>query len=131
MLCDKRELKVGGKTERCIKFTVFKDKSGTLKEPSGKQIEPRALELGKNRIHRLVQGEDLFAREAQYHLSCRKSFNLDYHKYVAKAQKHESDMEEGSLGNAHKIAFNAVLDAIQDRVIGKNEIIQLSSLCFV
>ena len=45
-------------------YEFEKDKDGTLKEPTWKQIEPRALELGDSRLHRKVQGEDLFAREA-------------------------------------------------------------------
>ena len=71
---------------------MFKDKDGTLKEPTWKQIEPRALELGDSRLHRKVQGEDLFAREAQFHPSCRNSFNLKYANYLrdtARATKFE------------------------------------------
>ena len=78
VFCGKFELKVSGKTERCVKFPVFKDKDGTLKEPTWKQIEPRALELGLHRLHRMVQDEDLFAREANFHQSYRKLFNLKY-----------------------------------------------------
>lgn len=72
IFCEKLELKLCGKTERCVKFPIFKDKDGAPKEPTWKQIEPRALELGNSRLHRKVQGKDLFARDAQFHLSCRK-----------------------------------------------------------
>ena len=73
IFCEKLELKSCGKTERCIKFPVFKDKDGALKELTWKKIEPRALELGNSHLHRKVQGEDLFAREAQFHPFCCKS----------------------------------------------------------
>lgn len=41
IFCEKLELKSCGKTERCVKFPVFKDKDRALKEPTWKQIEPR------------------------------------------------------------------------------------------
>ena len=72
IFCGKLEVKVLGKTERCIMFPVYNNK-----EPTWKQIEPQALELGLHRLHCMVQGH-LFAREANYHQSCRKSFNLKY-----------------------------------------------------
>ena len=71
-------MKVFGNTERCSKFPVFKDKDGTLKEPTWKQAESRSLQLELYRLHRMVQGEDLFAREKNFHQSCRKSLNLKY-----------------------------------------------------
>ena len=78
---------------------MFKDKDGTLKEPTWKQIEPWALELGNSRLHHKVQGKDLFAREAQFHPSCRNSFNLKYANYLrdtaraANCDKKETDQE--------------------------------------
>ncbi len=76
VFCGKLEQKVSRKREECIKFSVFKGKQGTLKEPTWRQIESQALELGLHSLHRMVQGEDLFAREANFHLSCRNDFNL-------------------------------------------------------
>ena len=61
---------------------MFMDKNGALKEPTWKQIEPLALALGNSCLHREVQGEDLFAWEAQFHSSCRKSSNLKYANYL-------------------------------------------------
>ena len=51
---------------------------GVLKDPTWKQIEPRALELGLHHLHLIVQWENLFAREANVHRSCHMSFNLKY-----------------------------------------------------
>ena len=62
IFCEKLELKLQGKTERCVKFPMFKDKDGALKEPTWKQIELRALKLGNSGLHRKVKGEALFAR---------------------------------------------------------------------
>lgn len=111
---------------------MVKDKDGTLKEPTWKQIEPRALELGDSRLHRKVQGEDLFAREAQFHPSCRNSFNLKYANYLrdtARATKFEqSESDQDRKASAHLKAFTAVLDFLQDCVIGQKKVVLLSSL---
>ena len=94
IFCEKLELKSCGKTEQCIKFPVFKDKDGALKEPTGKQIEPRALELGNSHLHRKVQGEDLFAREAQFHPSCRSLFNLRYLNHLRDTARATKDVKK-------------------------------------
>ena len=36
--CEKLELKLSGKTERCIKFPMFKTKDEALKDPTSKQL---------------------------------------------------------------------------------------------
>lgn len=132
IFCEKLELKSCGKTERCIKFAMFKDKDGALKEPSWKQIEPRALELDNSRLHRKVQGEDLFAREAQFHPSCRKSFNLKYANYLRDTARatncDKTDTDQDRKASAHLTAFTAVLDFIQDCVIGQKKVVLLASL---
>lgn len=140
IFCRKLEVKVLGKTQRCIKFPVYKSKEGIMKEPTWKKIESQALELGLHRLHRMVQGEDLFAREANYHQSCRKSFDLNYanHKRLTSRGEalhtspvHGETTGETPIAIAHQMAFNAVLDVIQDEVIGQKKIVQLSSLRLV
>ena len=132
IFCEKLEIKSYWKKEQCTKLPMFKDKDGTLKEPTWKQIEPRALELGDSRLHRTVQGEDLFAREAQFHSSCRNSFNLKYANYLrdtARATKFEqSESDQDRKASAHLKAFTAVLDFLQDCVIGQKKVVLLSSL---
>ena len=132
IFCEKLEIKSYWKKEQCSKFPMFKDKDGTLKEPTWKQIEPRALELGDSRLHRKVQGEDLFAREAQFHPSCRNSFNLKYANYLrdtARATKFEqSESDQDRKASAHLKAFTAVFDFLQDCVIGQKKVVLLSSL---
>lgn len=131
IFCGRIEQKVSGKTERCINFAVFMDKGGALKEPTWKQIEPRALELGLHCLHRMVQGEDLFAREANFHKSCRKSFNLKYVNHLrdtGQATNRAIDTDQDRKAAAHMKAFTAVLDFIQDQVIEQKEVVQLASL---
>ena len=131
IFCEKLERQSKGKTERCVKFAVFKER-GAVVEPTWKQIESRALELGESRLHRLVQGQDLFAREAQYHRSCRKTFNLRYINYLRdteRAKKCPTPLTEQDIEvTAHRKAFNVVLDFIQDTVICKGEVVLLVSL---
>ena len=138
IFCGKLEVKVWGKTERCIKFPVYKAKEGALKEPTWKQITPQACELGLHPLHRMVQGEDLFAREANYHQSCRKSFNLKFAKHKGVISRGKAldtnpvnETEQAPMAAAHHMAFKAVLDVIQDQVIRQNKIVQLASLRLV
>ena len=88
------------------------------------------LELGNNRLHHKVQGEDMFARDTQFHPSCRNSFNLKYIKYLhdtaLNCDKTETDQEHKA--SAHRQAFAVVLDFIQDSVIGQKKVVLLASL---
>ena len=61
IFCQKLQIKISWKTERCMKFPVYKDK-----QPTWKQIESRSVEMDDTRLLRMVQGQDLFAKEAQY-----------------------------------------------------------------
>ena len=97
---------------------MFKTEDGALKEPTSKQIEPRALELGNSCLHRKVQGEDLFVREAQFHQPFRKSFNLKYINYLRATARvsncDKTDTDQDRKAHAHLKAFTVVLDFIQD-----------------
>ena len=130
--CQKLEKKVFGKTERCTKFSVFKEKDGAFREPSWTPIASQSLAMGNGRLHRLVQGEDLFAREAQYHPSCHNAFKLQYvshcRHFKAGAARCECDTEQQRKVASYLKAFNIVLDFIQHRVVEQNEVVELSSL---
>ena len=128
IFCNKLEVKVSGSTERCINFAVFKDKKGMLKEPTWKQIETRALELGDSSLYGRVQGEDLFAREAKYHQSCRKSFNLKYLNHQRYKDQGANRVTDSDQAAAQLMAFNAVLEFLQTRVIVQKEVVKLASL---
>jgi len=127
IFCGKIEKKKPKRRESCIPFAVFNSPD---REPSWKQIEPRALILKCTDLHRMVQGEDLFAREAQYHPSCRNEFNLQYLQHTNYIK---SDTEQNRKVDAHSKAFNAVIDQIEEHVIRKNEVLELSTLrhCYV
>lgn len=122
IFCQRLEVKVAGKTERCIKF----------REPTWKQIETRAIELGNYRLHRMVHGEDLFAREANFHNSCRKSFNLQYINHVRNTSRAtnrlSTETEEHRKSAAYSEAFEIVIQYIDRTVVGQKEIIDLSFL---
>ena len=45
--------------------------------PANTYSEPRALEIGDTQLFRLVQRQDLFGGEAQYHASCENQFKLN------------------------------------------------------
>ena len=130
--CQKLEKKVFGKTERCTKFSVFKEKDRTFREPSWTPIASQSLAMGNERLHRLVQGEDLFAREAQYHPSCHNAFKQQYvshcRHFKAEAARCECDTEQQRKVASYLKAFNIVLDFIQHRVVEQNEVVELSSL---
>lgn len=85
-----------------------------------KKIKPRALELGYSGLHRSVQDEDLVATEAQFHPSCRKSFNLrcpNYLRDIARTKSPEkTDTDQERNKSAHLKEFTVVLDFIQDRI---------------
>lgn len=123
LFCGKQEVKVSGETEQCINFTVFKDKAGAVKDPSWKQVKPRVQELGLNDLHHMVQGEDLFTREARFHHSCRKAFNLKYINLLREKARATIETEQDRKAAAHLKALNVV-----DRVIAQNEIVQVTSL---
>ena len=126
--CDKLLVKASGKTERCNRFPVYKNLSGGFKEPTWKQIEPRALELGLYRLQCKVAGEDLSAKQANFHPSCRKSFNLQYVNHMQKQQSVGTDANQDDKTAAHQSAFSVVLEFVPERVIGHHEIAQLSLL---
>ena len=132
IFCQKLEKNVSGKTERCAKFSVLKEKDGAFREPSWTPIASQSLAMGRGHLHRLVQGEDLFAREAQYQPSCHNAFKLQYVSHCgrirAEAARCECDTEQQRKVAAHLKVFNIVLDFIQQRVVEQNEVVELSSL---
>ncbi|KAG1672177.1 Peptidylprolyl isomerase domain and WD repeat-containing protein 1 [Nymphon striatum] len=94
---DDLETKVSGRTERCVQFASFKGK-----EAAWTHIESQALEIGDNRLHRKVTGEDLSIENKQ-----------------------DKNLE------AHQSSFNVVLDFIRERVIGQKEVVQLGTLRYL
>ena len=48
-----------------------------METPANKYSEPRVLEIGDTQLFRLVQRQDLFGGEAQYHASCENQFKLN------------------------------------------------------
>ena len=86
--------------------------------------------MGNTRLYRLVQGKDLFSREAQYQETCENQFKLDYVEHLrskeTSAQTFFSDTEQNKIATAHKNALSSVVDEIQSTVIMNSQILQLS-----
>ncbi|KXJ15418.1 hypothetical protein AC249_AIPGENE10219 [Exaiptasia diaphana] len=135
IFCDRGRAKITQKGHveyrEISQFAVYKDDNKVTIEPTWKQIEPCALELEDYSLHRKVHGQDLFAREACYHPSCRKAFNLRYinHLRNKKRSEKQSMTERGDQEElAHTEAFDKVLDFIQEHVVKQGEIVQLVTL---
>ena len=129
IFCEKQTTrKSHGKKEQCVTFAVFKDNRGVTLEPTWKQIEPRALAMGDNRLFRKVQGQDPFAREAKYHSSCRKAFNLRYinHLRDANSKKEGPPTEQEQKTLAHQKTLDVVIDYVQESVIAQEEVVELA-----
>lgn len=110
---------------------MFHENAGNLKEPLWKQIESKALDLGKMRLYRLVQGADLFAREAKFHQSCLSSFKLEHLAHVRAKSKDAESASESKLDpdkTAHMKAFGVVLHFISEHVIAQKEVVLLTTL---
>jgi len=123
IFCEMLETKVSGRTERCVQFASFKGK-----EAAWTHIESQALEIGDNRLHRKVAGEDLFAREARFHKSCHSSFKLRHVNYLRDQANRSIENKQDEKLEAHQSSFNVVLDFIRERVIGQKEVVQLGTL---
>ena len=123
IFCGKLETKVSGRTERCVQFASFKGK-----EAAWTRIESQALEIGDNRLHRKVAGEDLFAREARFHKSCHSSFKLRYVNYLRDQANRSTENKQDEKQEAHQSSLNVVVDFIREVVIGQKEVVQLGTL---
>ena len=115
-----------GQVKQLKKFASFRGKT-----PAWKSIEEESQALGETRLHRLVQGQDLFAKEAQYHEKCYSSFKL---RCVAHRRSQtveippDSESDQIRRAGVHRQALMKVMQYIQENVIQNNEVVQLSYL---
>ena len=65
---------------------------------------------------RQVEGQDLFAREARYHLYCRKRLNEDYTNHI-RAQNRAENSAYNENAQAHTHALNIPLEHVKSHVI--------------
>jgi len=129
IFCAKLQRKIRGKTENCQTFPVFKENM-KVKEESWRVIEPRAVEMGLNRLVRKVKGEDLFAKAAKYHKTCFKDFRLKYLNFL-KAEDKVAGRPSGAqsdMGSAHEVAFSVIINELSKSVIQEKHLITLSDL---
>ncbi|EDO46758.1 predicted protein [Nematostella vectensis] len=74
-------------------------------------------------------GQDLFAREAHFHTSCQKAFNLRYlHHVEREPNPRANDTDEDRREASREMAFTVVVDYIQEHVIREKEVLELSAL---
>ena len=78
----------------------------------------------------MVQGQDLFAREANLLQSCRKLFNMQYINHLNEKEGLVDKEQDGMTFAYHK-ALTVALDFIQDRVTRHNEVVHFTSLRFL
>lgn len=118
------------KTERCVKFPMFKDKDGALKELTWKQIEPRTClrpvcERGPVPpvLSQIISPEvrQLSACDTARATNCDKT-DTDQDR---KASAH---LKCAHLKCASAHLKSAVLDYIQDCIIGQKKVVLLTSL---
>ena len=129
IFCENLELKLNRNTERGVQFTVFRDVN---KEPTWKNIEDRAQYLGEYSLYRRIKNEDLFAKGAQFHSTCRRLFNLRYYNAIRSCDQtapSSSMTIYDKKTSANQKAFNSVLDAIELQILKQQKIIELTTLC--
>ncbi len=92
----------------------------------GKRVQDIAETSNNDILRTRIRGLDLFAVEAQFHPSCRKSFVADPSHWRSKHFEKKRRQEE--LENAHKEAYMHVCDVINRDIIQKEKILKLSDL---
>ena len=122
LLCDKSRKKYLGKVE--ILYRCLTDNAETSIKEAEKQKNDFVM-LGK------VTGEDIKAKEARYHNSCRRDYVRINEKYQSKATKEsnvemQSDWKEKRL--AYDEAFKFICDHISRHVIASGNVKRLSML---
>ena len=129
IFCENLELKLNRKTERCVQFTVFRDVN---KEPFGKNIEDCAQYLVEYSLYGRIKNEDLFAKGAQFHCTCRRLFNLRYYNAIRRCDQIASSSSMTIYDHktsANQKAFNSVLDAIELQILKQQKMIAQTMLC--
>lgn len=116
IFCDKFKLKMHGKTKRTIKLPPWKNK-----EPAWKCIEPMGKALRKSSLLRKVESEDLFVKEAGYHETCRKNFNLEYFHHIREMEKEDTD--QGTKPVAHSTTYSVMKDYVKEQSVDGNQVL--------
>ncbi len=129
IFCGKSRKQLKKQTDPLIPFVSWKNKPSSWEE-----IEPRALALGNNQLYRQVKDVDLFSAEAQYHATCRNTFNTEYNNHMRAEERAMNKNEEGletehdQKISAHENALSKVIGYVDDHILKGKEVVQLSSL---
>ena len=91
-----------------------------------KNVLETAEEKGDEPLLRRIRGYDLFACEAKYHSKCRKQY-MAKHEYW-RSTDCSSISEQLEMQNVHDQCFKHVAKYVDENVVGKHNVVQLSSL---
>ncbi len=117
IFCGKSRKKKNGREEKRFKIATT---------AGCESLVQRANASKNERIKSLIQsGEDLIAKEAEYHKSCR----LDFLKETAtSARETATSTVHESSSSCHKRAFRSLQSYIQNEVIGKQQSVLMRDL---
>ena len=90
-------------------------------------IEREAELRGDEGLLTRIRGKDLFACEAKYHRSCRKSFHIQDPKSWRSANDEQRHTQK-ALEEAHRFAFSKVCEVIEKEVLINKQMMKLSDL---
>ena len=86
----------------------------------------RAEEKCDENLLKRIRGYDLFASQAKYHSTCRASYMIQSKTW--RSSNYHSIKEQSELEVAHKKAFDYIIQAIDDKIIDKKEVMNLKDL---
>jgi len=114
LFCPKVRKKVSGKEERLSDCSTF---------AGCKEIIDAAPRSNNERFKGLLTvGDDLIAREAQYHKSCRREFFKEIDKHQ------QPQAVNNSSKNIHAQTFSSIASLVETDVIGSEQAMLVSSL---
>ena len=92
---------------------------------------PHSLELNGMKLYRKVQGQDLCAREAQFHSTCHNAFKLRHVNLSKQSSTATTAATPSFLSlrtEAHSTALSNIVGYLQKHIIIGREIVELYSL---
>jgi hypothetical protein len=91
----------------------------------GHNIIKLAEERGDEQLLTRIRGEDLFAREAKYHISCRMKYTVPtkWQSDNVTAKQHQKELEE-----IHNMCFSQLCQVIDSKIIHGKEVMKMTDL---
>ena len=99
----------------------------TVFDREGGETVKRAAEFKcDNKLLTRISTYDLFACEAKYHKSCRKSYCWSY--YLSRDKNHEAKEEQLALESSHRTATEILVKYINEHIVCNGEVVKLVTL---